>query len=89
VAIDIPTMLVHLRSRVPHAAPERAAMAAVGWAMRGRRRWRWTLRAGRVGRVLGRRRGVIRRLPLLSSWTRARDLPRPPEQTFGDWWARR
>ena len=31
--------------------------------------------------------GRIRRLPPpLSRWTRVRDLPRPPQQTFRDWW---
>ncbi len=95
VAIDIPSMLVHLRARVvddksaAHRLPgaERQAMATAAWTMRSPWRWRWTLRLARVGRVLGRRRGVIRRLPPpLSGWTRSRDLPRPPEQTFRDWW---
>src|SRR5262249_10726751 len=51
VAIDIPTMLVHLRSRVVEAeaaghrtpSPEQVAMSAVGWAMAGPRRWTWAL----------------------------------------------
>ena len=97
VAIDIPTMLVHLRARVVEAKaaahrlprPERVAMAAAAWTMRDRRRWARALRAGRLGRRLGRR-GRIRRLPPpLSAWTKARDLPLPPEQTFRDWWAAR
>jgi L-lactate dehydrogenase complex protein LldF len=98
VAIDIPTMLVHLRSRVnddkaarltvPRA--ERVAMGALAFAMRGRRRWTWTLRAARLGRVLGRRDGRIRRLPPpLSKWTKTRDLPRLPNESFRDWWAHR
>jgi L-lactate dehydrogenase complex protein LldF len=130
VAIDIPTMLVHLRSRVVQAeaaghrapSPERAAMAAAGWAMRSPRRWTWALRLGRLGRPLGwlprvgaiRRdvagRGAaggeasaepgsagagaggwrIRRLPPpLAAWTRSRDLPLLPRQTFRDWWRAR
>jgi L-lactate dehydrogenase complex protein LldF len=53
VAIDIPSMLVHLRSKVVDAkaadhrlpSPEAAAMRTVGWVMRGRRRWPLALRA--------------------------------------------
>jgi L-lactate dehydrogenase complex protein LldF len=90
VAIDIPSMLVHLRARVTEAkgrTPESVAMTAAAWTMRSPRRWTWALRAARLGRVLGRRRGTIRRLPPpLSAWTRGRDAPRPPAQSFRDWW---
>jgi L-lactate dehydrogenase complex protein LldF len=95
VAIDIPSMLVHLRSRVvdgkraEHRFPsaERAAMSAAAWAMSDSKRWTRVLRLGRLGRLLGRRSGLIRRLPPpLSAWTAARDVPRPPTQTFRDWW---
>ena len=65
-------------------------MRTVGWVMSNPKRWALALRAGRLGRVLGRRRGVIGKIPLpaLKQWTNARDLPRPPEQTFRDWWAK-
>ena len=95
VAIDIPSMLVHLRSRVVDAkaaahrlpTPEHAAMSTLAWTMRGRRRWTLALRAARVGRLLGRRQDRIRHLPPpLSAWTAARDAPRPPKQSFRDWW---
>ena len=93
VAIDIPTMLVHLRSRtvteVPGHRGERAVMAAAAWAMRSPRRWTIALRAGRAGRLVSRQ-GRIRALPPpLSAWTSSRDLPAPPEQTFRDWWTSR
>jgi L-lactate dehydrogenase complex protein LldF len=97
VAIDIPSMLVHLRSRVvddkraAHRAPgaEQVTMSAMAWAMRSPRRWTWALRGARIGRLLGRRRGVIRRLPPpLSAWTESRDAPRPPKQSFRDAWVR-
>jgi L-lactate dehydrogenase complex protein LldF len=89
VAIDIPTMLVHLRSRVTDAkgrTPERAAMAAAAWTMRSPRRWTRALRAARLGRLLRGRRALP---PPLSAWTRSRDLPEPPPQSLRDWWADR
>jgi L-lactate dehydrogenase complex protein LldF len=97
VAIDIPSMLIHLRARVvadkaaTHRVPtpERAAMAALAATMRSPRRWTLALRSARLGRVLGRRSGRIRRLPPpLSAWTAARDAPRPPAESFRDWWSR-
>jgi L-lactate dehydrogenase complex protein LldF len=97
VAIDIPQMLVHLRSRVVDArrdsrvpTPEQALMASAAWTMASPGRWTRALRAARAGRLLGRRRRAISALPPpLSAWTRTRDAPRPPRQTFRDWWARR
>ena len=89
VAIDIPTMLVHLRGRVTEAkgrTPERAAMAAAAWTMRDSRRWTRALRAVRLGRWLRGRRALP---PPLSAWTAARELPEPPPQTFRDWWSKR
>jgi L-lactate dehydrogenase complex protein LldF len=86
VAIDIPAMLVHLRSRVvaedPHHA-EAIVMSAAAWTMRSPKRWSLALRALRLGRPVAR----LPRLPSpLSRWTSARDLPMPPQQTFRDWW---
>ncbi len=62
-------------------------MTAAAWTMTDQHRWTRTLRLGRLGRILGRRTGRIQRLPWpLSAWTRTRDAPRPPQQTFRDWW---
>jgi L-lactate dehydrogenase complex protein LldF len=89
VAIDIPTMLVHLRSQVPHPVAERAVMRSVAYAMGSPRRWAAALSAFRAGRLLGGRRGRIRALPPpLSGWTASRDLPVPPAEGFRDWWTR-
>jgi L-lactate dehydrogenase complex protein LldF len=89
VAIDIPSMLVHLRSQVPHPVAERAVMRAAAYAMGSPRRWAATLAASRAGRLLGGRRGRIRALPPpLSGWTASRDLPVPPAEGFRDWWTR-
>ena len=94
VKIDIPSLLVHLRARhveevaethrVP--SPEAVSMAAASWVMASPARFEAAQRAGRAGRLLGRS-GRIRRLPPpLSAWTAARDAPRPPAQTFREWW---
>jgi L-lactate dehydrogenase complex protein LldF len=91
VAIDIPTMLVHLRAeavaqkrrRVPTA--EQVGMAAAAWTMADSRRWARALRMGRFGRLARGRRALP---PPLSAWIAARDLPEPPAETFRDWWAR-
>jgi L-lactate dehydrogenase complex protein LldF len=98
VVIDIPSMLIHLRSlvvadkaatgRLPTA--EAGAMAGLAWTMRGTRRWTAAVRAARLGRLLGRRTGRITKLPPpLSAWTDSRDAPRPPKQSFRDWWRSR
>jgi L-lactate dehydrogenase complex protein LldF len=91
VAIDIPTMLVHLRaeavdsSRRHVPSPERSVMTAAAWTMSDSRRWTRALRAGRLGRFARRSRVLP---PPLSAWIAARDLPEPPAETFRDWWRR-
>jgi L-lactate dehydrogenase complex protein LldF len=52
VKIDIPRVLVHLRGRGPHAAPERAAMGVAGWVFRGPRRFAVAKRLVRLVRPL-------------------------------------
>jgi L-lactate dehydrogenase complex protein LldF len=97
VAIDIPQMLVHLRSRVVDAkrgsrvpSPEQAVMASAAFVMDSPARWTAALRAARLGRLLGGRRRKISSLPPpLSAWTGTRDVPLPPTRPFRDWWARR
>jgi L-lactate dehydrogenase complex protein LldF len=62
-------------------------MSTLACTMRNPRRWTRALRMARVGRLLGRRHNRIRRLPPpLSAWTVSRDAPRPPTQSFRDWW---
>ncbi|WIM98692.1 LutB/LldF family L-lactate oxidation iron-sulfur protein [Actinoplanes oblitus] len=87
VKIDIPSILVHLRNRVPHPPAERAAMRAAAYTMDRPRLYAHAQRAAKLARIAGRRgRGLP---PPLSSWTVSRDLPAPPDQTFRDWWASR
>jgi L-lactate dehydrogenase complex protein LldF len=98
VKIDIPSMLVHLRAehvethRLEHRTPsaEALAMAAASWVMSDDNRWTAAIRTARLGRVITGKRGKIGALPLpvLKSWTSARDIPKPPPQTFRDWWLR-
>jgi L-lactate dehydrogenase complex protein LldF len=104
VAIDIPEVLVHLRSQVvdehrggrPHA--QDVAMKAAGWALGSSTRLGLAERiAGLAGRVVRRTRrrspggpgASVGRLPWPGSrWTDARDLPAPPAESFRRWWAR-
>lgn len=102
VRIDIPSLLVHLRGRVVRERrgrgaggrldPERLAMRAVARAFSSRRRYEAAQRAARAGQWPFARRGrdVIEHLPgPLAAWTRTRDLPRVPGQTFREWWRKR
>jgi L-lactate dehydrogenase complex protein LldF len=95
VRIDIPSILVRLRSRKVEEAREHsrvptaeaAAMAAASWVMASPARFAAAEKAARVGRLLGRKSGSIGTLPPpLSGWTSSRDVPRPPKETFREWW---
>jgi L-lactate dehydrogenase complex protein LldF len=87
VKIDIPSLLVHLRNKVPHPPAERAAMAAAAYIMNQPRLYASAQRAAKMARIVGRRgRGLP---PPLTGWTAGRDLPEFPKQTFRDWWAAR
>jgi L-lactate dehydrogenase complex protein LldF len=104
VRIDIPEVLVHLRSEVVDAhrgdrpaKPEALAMRAAAWALGSNRRLaRLERGVGAVGRVLRRTsraapggRQVLRHLPWpMSTWGDARDVPAPPSESFRAWWAR-
>ncbi|HEY2790943.1 MAG TPA: LutB/LldF family L-lactate oxidation iron-sulfur protein [Micromonosporaceae bacterium] len=92
VKINIPELLTHLRAQVveqsrPNA--ESIAMGSMAAAFASPRRLRageWL--AARGARLISRR-GVIRRLPPpLGAWTRRRDAPAPPLESFRSWWRR-
>ena len=101
VRIDIPSLLVELRAQHVDAqrgtgwgggmpSAEAAAMAAASWVMSDPRRFAAAETASRAGRLLGRSADRIGSLPPpLSAWTGSRDAPRPPAQTFRQWWAAR
>ncbi|PRY01685.1 lactate utilization protein B [Allonocardiopsis opalescens] len=87
VAIDIPEVLVHLRSRVvegPGHRAEKAAMGAAGWALRDHRR------LTRLQRAASRMRDLVpRHLPGPgAAWTSTREVPEIPPEPFRDWWRR-
>jgi L-lactate dehydrogenase complex protein LldF len=86
VAIDIPTILVKLRHDAVKAdkhPAEDQLFAAAAVAMGGRRRWTRAIRLARLMRFF--RHSAP---PPLSRWTKIRDLPEPPKETFRDWWLR-
>jgi L-lactate dehydrogenase complex protein LldF len=89
VRIDIPRVLVHLRgaavAQKPHT-PEAVSMRIAARAFGDRRRFERlqhvALRARRIP-------GVASLPGPLRAWTRARELPEAPSETFRDWWRNR
>jgi L-lactate dehydrogenase complex protein LldF len=103
VAIDIPGILVHLRTKVVDAhrgdrrpKAEALAMRAASFALADAGRLGLGERAaGVAGRLRRRGRGMpggrsaLAWLPWPGSrWTQARDLPVPPAESFRAWWRR-
>ncbi len=97
VQINIPRMLLHLRSQQAESNDEtqRTASDTDRLLARGFANVMsspWLLRLGRtMGRMVSRplaRGGKIgpTRLPLISRWTQTRDLPVPAERSFRDRW---
>ena len=94
VKIDIPKMLLHLRSRVVEGegvpAGERATrrpflerMAFRMWSFGMRSPWRY-----RVGSRLARWTGwAWRRFPMVRRWNSVRELREPASKSFRDLWA--
>ncbi|KAA1427735.1 lactate utilization protein B [Nocardioides antri] len=88
VRIDIPEVLVHLRSKVVDGhredrvpKPEAIAMRSAAWTLsRGPR-------LGFAERLTGTGLGVARRFGA-ARWTSARDLPAAPRESFRAWWRR-
>ena len=98
VKIDIPQILVQLRGdhvraqqrgkRLPTA--EGAAMGLAAHAMTDPGRFAFATASMRLARPLVRGGHLVGPLrSVMTGWTDARDVPRPPGQTFRQWWAGR
>ncbi len=95
VAIDIPDLLVHLRTRVvdEHSGvrdkPMDALMGVASWVLGDAKRLAVAQKLASWSRKVIGRRGTIGRLPApLSRWTDARDAPAPAQESFRSWWER-
>ena len=104
VRIDIPEVLVHMRSKVVDAhrgqrpKGEALAMRATSRMFADPRRWAMALKASGAfgtlaGKLSGRHlpggRAALGRLPWPASlWTDARDMAAPPKEPFRSWWRR-
>ena len=94
VKIDIPSILLHLRHKVVKAggAPlsERLAMKAAARAFSKGKKLESAQKLVRIAQKPYVHDGVISRLPgMLANWTRFRDLPQLPAESFRQWWAKR
>jgi L-lactate dehydrogenase complex protein LldF len=94
VKIDIPEILLHLRNQVvkAHGAPlaESMAMKAAARAFSSGGRLESAQKLVRIAQKPFVEDGVIGRLPgMLANWTRFRDLPEVPAESFRQWWAKR
>jgi L-lactate dehydrogenase complex protein LldF len=92
VAIDIPSILVHLRGEHVEAQ-ERTTVEGLGFrwlarAMSNPRLWHAAQKAAGLGRFLARGKPTMPAAlpPPAWTWTRSRDLPTPPAKTFVQQW---
>ena len=93
VKIDIPRILVHLRSKADAAkgtTGESLVMAAMARVLGSGRLYGLAQRAAAVGPLPVLRDGQIRSLSgPLAGWTAMRDLAPVPKQSFRGWWKAR
>jgi L-lactate dehydrogenase complex protein LldF len=94
VKINIPEILVHLRSKIVEngdaPSSEQLMMKAAAFALGNSTRLSAAQKLARIARVPFEKHGAIRSLPgLLGAWTQVRDLPTIPAESFRQWWARR
>ena len=94
VKIEIPRLLTHLRAREvasrSHLDPESLTMKALFHTFSSRQRYERAQKLARTAsRPLARGRETISRAPgPLAAWTKSRELPRPAQETFREWWRR-
>ncbi|MBX7454507.1 lactate utilization protein [Mycolicibacterium sp. 3033] len=100
VRIDIPSMLVHMRTRVVDEhrggvpSGEQVAMTAASWLLGDHRRLEALEKVAAAGgktlrsKLFGGKQR-LRSLPWpASAWSGARDAPVPPTESFRAWWDR-
>jgi len=94
VKIDIPTILIHMRARTVdvkrNLVPDvwDLAMGATTPMMTNATLWKAAGKGAKATRLFAKK-GSIGALPFPASlWTRARDLPVAPKETFREWWKR-
>ncbi len=102
VEIDIPRVLLHLRARAVDEqgglgaslqgrgrGQEGILMRVLSWVLASAGRYSLALGLGRRFQERLSWKGWITHLPGYGGgWTRGRDLPRLPEESFREWWAR-
>lgn len=101
VKINIPDLLLHLRSKAQEADPgknaprseraprgERASIRAWAWVMKRPRIYGLAASLARLGQRLFVHKGWIRRFPIfpVSGWTEGRDLPALARKSFRNRW---
>ena len=100
VKINIPEVLLELRSQVTHQERGQArrffdplylGLRFANFLFASPRRFHLAQRLGRIGaRLFTRRDGWIHSLPSVGEkWTQTRDLRGLPDETFHEWWANR
>jgi L-lactate dehydrogenase complex protein LldF len=94
VKINIPEILIHLRSKIVAAGEspfsERMGMKAVGMAFASGGRLGLAEKFGRFAQWFFERDGKLENLPgILAGWTEYRDMRALPDESFREWWAAR
>ncbi|MGN6412694.1 lactate utilization protein B [Flexivirga sp.] len=95
VRIDIPRMLVELRSQVVDEhrggvpSAEAAGMRAASWIFGSHKRLEGVQAgAAAAGRLLGKKTSISQLPWPASAWTQARNAPVPAKESFRSWWRR-
>jgi L-lactate dehydrogenase complex protein LldF len=94
VKINIPEILIHLRQKIVEngdaSIGERIAMKTAAFALGDASRLAAAQTLARVAQRPFERDGHLEHLPPpLNAWTKTRDLPAMPRQSFRQWWASR
>ena len=94
--INIPEMLVRLRAqdveknhplggRVPTSQLD-VALAGASWMMSDGARMEAVERGLPLANVASPKKGLFNLPGVAGEWTRSRDIPAPPKESFRSWW---